>query len=323
MHRGSKARSARGTASSLITCKQSQLEARSQRKARPRNACCARSTQQSSNTTKSSPRRTKRLFAPSGARKSWVTSWREREERKEWQTVTVEEGTHVSPSRMFAIQDGTETDMAATNTLEKCMRMGHPWMWWDPMGERLLFLAMERKYKPRTVGRSSSPKVLQTPRPPRWNRDTVAPRELASSAPDEERGSGKQSSVPSSTAAAPERRRQTPTSSTPVKRTAKPSAPSAEKKRKTDHRSLASKHVWVLNAATQVRNAIETTAEWSWTNTKQFFEKAGCKAARRRASPRRLLSGLPHAEPRRDQREVRRRGGCSDRQIREGVRANH
>jgi len=68
-----------------------------------------------------------------------------------------------------------------------------------------------------------------------------------------------------------ERRKQTATSSTPVNRAAKPSAPDSEKKRKTDHRSLASKHVWVLNAATQVRNAIETTAEWSWANTKQFL----------------------------------------------------
>ena len=74
-----------------------------------------------------------------------------------------------------------------------------------------------------------------------------------SSAPDKERGSGVQPSVPSSTAAAPQTRKQTPTSSTPVKRAAKPPASPSEEKRKTDHRSLTSKHVWELNAATQLR----------------------------------------------------------------------
>ena len=184
------------------------------------------------------------------------------EERKEWQTVNVEEGTSVSPSRMFAIQGGTEADMAAAkNTLEKCMRMVRPWMWWDLMAERFLFLAMEKKCKEVlthhwsifTKGSAHAP-IIVVEKSHSCAKGTGKAK--TSSAPDEERSSGKQPSVPSSTAAAPEIRKQSPTSSTPAKRTAKPSAPGSEKKRKTDHHSLASKHVWVLNAATQVRNAI-------------------------------------------------------------------
>lgn len=158
--------------------------------------------------------------------------------------------------------------MAATkNTLEKCMRMGHPWMWWDPMGETFLFVAMEKKYKEvlthywsiPTKGSANAPTTTVEQS---HSCATGTGKAKTSSAHDEERGSGKQPSVPSSTAAAPERRKQTATSSTPVKHAAKPPVPASEKKRKTDHRSLASKHVWLLNAATQVRNAIETTAEW-------------------------------------------------------------
>ena len=101
-------------------------------------------------------------------------------ESKEWQAVNVEEGTYVPTSRMFAIQSGTEADMAATkNTLEKSMRMGHPSMWWDPMGERFLFFDLQKKQNnPHAQLVNFSRKILQTPRPPRWNRATVAPREL-------------------------------------------------------------------------------------------------------------------------------------------------
>ena len=90
------------------------------------------------------------------------------------------EGTYVSPSRMFAIQGGTEADMAATkNTLEKCMRMERPRVWWDPASASS-FRPWRRgtRKSSRTLGRSS-PKVLQTPLPPRWNRATSAARELA------------------------------------------------------------------------------------------------------------------------------------------------
>ena len=177
-------------------------------------------------------------------------------ERKEWQTVNVEEGTYVSPSRMFAIQGGTEAEMAATKTtIEKCMRMEHPWMWWEPMGERFLILATEKKYKEVlthywSIFTKSSANTPTTTVEQSHSCAKGLGKAKTSLAPDEERGSGKQPSVPSSTAAAPERGKQTPTSSTPVKRAAKPSALGSEKNRKTGHRSLASKYVWVLNSAT-------------------------------------------------------------------------
>ena len=235
-------------------------------------------------------------------------------ESKEWQAVNVEEGTYVSPSRMFAIQSGTEADMAATkNTLEKSMRMGHPSMWWDPMGDRFLFLTFKKtKQSSRTISQFFTQNFANTPTTTVDQSHSFAKgtgKAKTCSAPDEERSSGKQP-------------RHTPTSSTPAKRTAKPSAPGSEKKRKTDHRNLALKHVWELNAAKQVRNAIETTAEWSWANTKQFFEKLDARMHEEEQAQDDFSRDF-RMQRRRDQREGRRGSGCSDRQIREGVRANH
>ena len=244
------------------------------------------------------------------------------EERKEWQTVNVEEGTYVLPSRMFGIQGGTEADMgAAKNTLEKCMRMVRLWMWWDLMAERFLLLAMEKKYKEVlthhwsifTKGSAHAP-IIVVEKSHSCAKGTGKAK--TSSAPDEERGSEFERSCA--------RDSQTVTNELHASK-AYSETVSARFRKETEDRPPqlgfeARVGAQRCNASAQChRNDCKAVVG----KHEAVFGQAGCKAARGRASPRRLLSRLPHAERRRDQIEVRRRSGCSDRQIRERVRTNH